>query len=192
MIACPIRLVLLLGACIVLSPICVAQRGDKTALEQPGERVRGELHYYLTRIGLTGLEERVPVGTVFPPSSTVNLNIEPTLDGRLLVFAADGPAQPRQFFPKPPYRKALVRAGERVRIPLRFNDTPGESHFIVLVIDTDPRTEAIRKEMDEDKVIDYRLVRNLIPEGGKGVELADGPERRLGPGTWARFVLRNR
>jgi hypothetical protein len=169
-----------------------AQDGEKAAFESPGASLRGSLHYYLSRMNPDGFEERVTLPAEFKSRSVAYLNIEPGMDGSLLVYAGDQGKTPGQFFPLPPYKGSeRVRRGEKIRLPIRFDNNPSTTEFTVVLIDNESEDNQILAELAQNKLIGFDSIKGFLKSNAKGITKVENSISQSGPIVWTRFSLRN-
>src|SRR5579863_5989625 len=116
------------GAKVFIAPQPIGETGDRAV----------KPFYYLTVLSPSGSEERVPASHVFPSRSKAYLNVLPRKQGHLVVFVGTSPDLGMQQFYDWSRGVAgdgdLVRDGENIKIPLSFDDKPGETRFTVALI----------------------------------------------------------
>ncbi len=104
--------------------------------------------YYLTIVNPSGSEERVPATYTFPGKSKAYLNVVPEWRGHLAVFygATNEPAGMRVYdwaHATEGNDRDLVLAGENIKIPLWFDDKPGQTAFGVALVKEDASSKEI-------------------------------------------------
>jgi len=163
--------------------------------------------YYVTRIQPTGGEERVapyagthPRAYILPVSSKAYLNVFPAINGHLVVLA-----NKQLFFPFPASKKDVhpdfVRNNETIKIPLIFDEKPGQIDFIVAIVpDNGGNTEmvdAIHKNHRDaaDRILAY-LKQQTGPHKGLVQPTSDDddlPKMLDPPGlVYSMFTLQNK